>query len=69
MLAIQSGIAEYHGLYTQGAVASQTPGVFFDSPGSMINSFVAACFKNLLFYACMLTGSGNRLLYPSGQKC
>ena len=28
MLAIQSCIAKYHCLYAQGAVASQTPGVF-----------------------------------------
>ena len=35
---------------------------------SMINRFVAACFKNLLFDACMLTGSGNRILYPSCTK-
>ena len=34
---------------------------------SMIDCFVTACFKNLLFDACMLTGSGNRLLYPSYQ--
>ena len=33
MLAIQSGIAKIHCLYARGAVASQTPGVFFDSPG------------------------------------
>ena len=33
MLAIQSGIEKYHCLYAQGAVASHTPGVFFDSPG------------------------------------
>ena len=33
MLAIQSGIANYHCLYTQGAEAFQTSGVFFDSPG------------------------------------
>ena len=32
MLAIQSGIAKYHCLYTQGAEASQTSGVFFDAP-------------------------------------
>ena len=35
---------------------------------SMINRFVAACFKNLLLDACMLTSSGNRLLYPSCAK-
>ena len=29
MLAIQSDIAKYHCLYTQGAVAFQMPGVFF----------------------------------------
>ena len=34
MLAIQSGIAKYHCLYAQRAVGSQTPGVFFDSPGT-----------------------------------
>ena len=33
MSAIQSGIAKYPCLYTQGAVASQMPDVFFDSPG------------------------------------
>ena len=36
MLAIQSGIAKYHCLYAQGEVASQTPGVFFNSPGICI---------------------------------
>ena len=43
MLAIQSNIAKYHCLYTQGAVAFQTPGIF-DSPGSkevkMYNAFL-----------------------------
>ena len=29
MLEIQSGIGKYRCLYTQGAVAFQTPGVFF----------------------------------------
>ena len=43
MLAIQSGVAEYHCLYTQGAVASQTPGVFFDSPGRELNYFQNPC--------------------------
>ena len=32
MLAIQSGIVKYHCLYTEGAVAFQTLGVFFYSP-------------------------------------
>ena len=32
MLAIQSGIAKYYCLYTQGAVASQTSGVFLTHP-------------------------------------
>ena len=37
MLAIQSGIAKYHCLYTLGAVGSQKPGVsFFYSPGRII---------------------------------
>ena len=36
MLAIQLGIVKYHCLYTQGAVAFQTPGVFVDSPGRKI---------------------------------
>ena len=35
---------------------------------SMINRFVAACFKNLLLDACMLTSPGNILLYPSCTK-
>ena len=35
MLAIQSGIAKYHCLYNQGAVAFQTPG-FFDSLGILL---------------------------------
>ena len=35
MLAIQSGIAKYHWLYSQGAVAFQMPGVFSDSTGSL----------------------------------
>ena len=35
---------------------------------SMINRFISACFKNLLFDACMLTGSGNRLLFHSCKK-
>ena len=35
---------------------------------SMINRFVAACFKNLLFDACMLIGSGNRLLFHICKK-
>ena len=35
MLAIQSGIAKCHCLYTQGAVAFETPG-FFDSPGKKL---------------------------------
>ena len=29
MLAIQSGVAKYHCLYTQGALTFQTPGMFF----------------------------------------
>ena len=32
MLAIQSGIAQYHCLYIQGAVPFQTPGVFLTHP-------------------------------------
>ena len=32
MLAIQSGIANYHCLYTQGALAFQTPGAFLTHP-------------------------------------
>ena len=37
MLAIQSGIAKYRCLCIQGAVAFQTPGVFFFySPGTKI---------------------------------
>ena len=62
MLAIQSGIAKYHCLYTQGAVAFQTPGVFSDSPGSvrlnmllchinLTKSFVRSRF--LRKYACL----------------
>ena len=35
---------------------------------SLINRFVAAYFKNLLFDACMLTGSGNRLPFHSCKK-
>ena len=35
MLAIQSDIAKYRCLYSQGAVAFQTPGVFSDSPGTV----------------------------------
>ena len=35
---------------------------------SMINRFVAPCLKNLLFDACMLTGSGNRLLFHNCKK-
>ena len=37
MLAIQSGIAKCHCLYTQGTVAFETPGVFFYSPGTTQN--------------------------------
>ena len=47
MLAIQSGIAKYHCLYAQGAVASQTPGVFFYSPGSF------GCTVNLTLRTCV----------------
>ena len=39
MLAIQSGIAKYRCLYTQGAVAFQTPGLFLDSPGIKMKIF------------------------------
>ena len=36
MLATQSGIANYHCLFTRGAVAFQTPGVVVYSPGTCI---------------------------------
>ena len=32
MLAIQSGIVKYHCLYTLGALAFKTPGVFLNQP-------------------------------------
>ena len=44
MLAIQSGIAKYHCMYTQGAVASQTSGVFFDSPDSTMQCNTILCY-------------------------
>ena len=45
MLAIQSDIAKYHRVHTEGAVAVQTPGVFFDSPGRNYPKFCAEDFR------------------------
>ena len=53
MLAIQSNIAKYHCLYIQGAVAFQTPGIFFDSPGSLSKE---RSYRRILIFARSFKG-------------
>ena len=52
MLAIESSIAKYHCLYTQGAVALQTPDVFFlthpvEAQTSLNRAFLITVQKNI----------------------
>ena len=65
MLAIQTGIAHYHCLYTEEAVAFKMPGVLSDSSGMqyirrMLNKeFSVSTRKFFLKYPTEIRGAAN----------